>query len=93
MTEASFAYDAERGCVGEIMDQLGQDLYLRPIGGGVEWSVESTRARPATRTEITAAKTGLLNPSPPSEPKIIPLVEPCTRPCAICQKAGRQSHH
>jgi hypothetical protein len=89
VTPRSFGYDTDRKCVGVIMAQLASETFLRPIGGGCEWSVERTRVRPATRTEVAAAKSGFLKALPPHEFKLS-YAEPCTVPCDTCKKAGRQ---
>jgi hypothetical protein len=71
------------------MDRQGGMFYLRPLGGGVEWSVPSEQVRAASRTEVTAAKGGFLKAPPPPELKLR-HAEPCTVPCETCKKAGRQ---
>jgi hypothetical protein len=86
----TLAYDTERGCVGVLMDHQAGVLFLRPIGGGVEWSVPREQARAASRTEIEAAKSGLLNKPPRREFKFPPAADRCTRPCEACKAIGLQ---
>jgi hypothetical protein len=90
VTPGSLAYDTDHGCVGQFMAQEGQETFLRPIGGGVEWSVPCERVRPASRTEIAAAQRGYLNAPPPPVVKVARAVDTCCVPCEICTKAGLQ---
>jgi hypothetical protein len=85
-----YAYDTEHDRLGVVMAQLGRQIYLRPIGGGREWTTGQTRVRPATAEEVRAARNGGIQPPPMPVQQIKVHVEPCTRPCDICKGAGRQ---
>jgi hypothetical protein len=43
--------DTTRDAIGEFRDKMGIRFYLRPIGGGREWSVSPEYVRPATPAE------------------------------------------
>ncbi len=42
------AFDAGRGVVGMVMEVTWGLVYLRPEGGGVEWTARREDVRPAT---------------------------------------------
>jgi hypothetical protein len=66
----SYAYDAEHGWIGVVMDTYGSCVYLRPIGGGVEWTVDRSRVRPAQCSEVIAARCGMRKPPAPETLKL-----------------------
>lgn len=72
MKRGSFAYDAEHDWVGVVMDTCGRTVYLRAIGGGIEWTVDSTWVRPATCSEVIAERSGLRDPPAPETLKLHP---------------------
>ena len=90
MTPGSLVYDRDQECVGVVMDAHGQSVYLRPVGGGVEWVADRARVRPATGAEVAAAGAGKLRPPAPVIPRLAVFVPPCPRPCSVCQEKGRQ---
>jgi hypothetical protein len=93
MKPGSLAYDEEHQCVGVFMDVQGNATFLRPIGGGIEWSTAGERVRPATGIEIAAAHGGLLNAPSPRGLPAMRTAEPCTLPSAVREKAGRQDRN
>ena len=50
------AYDPVRKCVGVVMDHLGPNFQLRPLGGGREWDADPARVRPPTPAELLSAR-------------------------------------
>lgn len=55
----SVAFDEKTRRFGELMDKVGQTFYLRPLGGGREWSTKSVRL--ATTDEELRAKVAAVN--------------------------------
>lgn len=45
------AYDLHRSRLGTVMAIEGARIWLRPIGGGLEWYVTADKVRPATAAE------------------------------------------
>jgi hypothetical protein len=94
MRRGSLAFDTSSGRVGVIMGAGNCEVYLRPIGGGCEWSVKPEFVRPATRAEELSAKNAAANRRSRGEAAApLPVgifAEPCTRPCPVCQSTGRQ---
>ena len=89
------AYDTARECVGVVMARQDGEVFLRPVGGGVEWSAAPAQLRPATVAEELSAKNAAVNRrsrGPVDVPYFPPgvAVPPCVDPCAICQRKGRQ---
>ncbi|MGK7232620.1 hypothetical protein [Streptomyces hygroscopicus] len=41
------AYDTRRERLGVVMDHIGEYVWLRPPGGGVEWTARPDEAEPA----------------------------------------------
>ena len=53
--------DEESGRVGQVMDQAGGLLQLRPVRGGREWDADPARVRTATTGERIAATLAAVN--------------------------------
>jgi hypothetical protein len=51
----SLAFDTKNDRVGVVMARQGDQIYLRPLGGGKEWSVHPAQMRPATPQERLSA--------------------------------------
>jgi hypothetical protein len=66
----SYAYDAEHDWVGVFMDRQGSTVYLRPLDGGIEWTVDSSRVRAATCSEVIATRCGIRKPPAPETLKL-----------------------
>jgi hypothetical protein len=47
--------------VGVVMDVCGNNVYLRPQGGGVEWTALPEELEPADRYDELRARVGELN--------------------------------
>ncbi|MFJ4769865.1 hypothetical protein ACIP88_12205 [Streptomyces uncialis] len=47
--------------IGRFEDSLGSRCFLRPLGGGREWTVDPDHVRQATEAEILAAKVAAAN--------------------------------
>ncbi|GAA4656911.1 hypothetical protein GCM10023347_03790 [Streptomyces chumphonensis] len=55
------AVDLRTGRVGEVMDQLGRFVQLRPLRGGVEWDCPRDQLREATAAERLRADLAEVN--------------------------------
>jgi hypothetical protein len=90
----SVAYDKAYDRVGVVMALVDGEVFLRPVGGGCEWTAQLDQLRPATRAEELSAKNAAVNRRSRSEVATSlsagAFAEPCTRPCQVCQSAGRQ---
>ena len=47
--------------VGVVMGVLGNVIYLRPQGGGIEWTARAEELEPADRFDELRARVGELN--------------------------------
>lgn len=56
LTVGEKAMDTARNKIGTFMGTLGSLHYLRPLGGGTEWTTSEEYVRRATTTEVVAAK-------------------------------------
>ncbi|QLE75904.1 hypothetical protein FGW37_05545 [Streptomyces rectiverticillatus] len=45
--------------LGEVMEQRGSLIWLRPPGGGREWHCKPSDVRPATKDELAASEVGV----------------------------------
>lgn len=53
--------DTATNLVGEFRGQQLGRCFLRPLGGGKEWSTKPTSLRPISQTEVLSARVGELN--------------------------------
>lgn len=53
--------DTSSDRVGVVMDVRGTSVYLRPPGGGIEWTVLPEELEPADRLDELRARVGELN--------------------------------
>ncbi|MGH3310169.1 MAG: hypothetical protein ACRDP3_06240 [Streptomyces sp.] len=60
-TNGTVVFDEERGRVGEVMDQSGGRLQLRPVRGGREWDADPAHVRTATTAERVRATLAAVN--------------------------------
>lgn len=51
----AYAVDQRTGTIGIVMADDGNEIHLRPVHGGPEWTPPRARVREATADEITAA--------------------------------------
>ncbi|MGW2917662.1 hypothetical protein ACWDBF_07330 [Streptomyces angustmyceticus] len=51
----AYVWDEARAKVGVVMDERWDEVQLRPVGGGTEWSARRRVLRLATRDEKAAA--------------------------------------
>ncbi|MEV5279015.1 hypothetical protein [Streptomyces sp. NPDC051994] len=56
MSSRRFAVDHETETIGEIVAEYEGSVYLRPPGGGTEWSAPPDRVRPCTEAELRSAR-------------------------------------
>ncbi|MFC0847727.1 hypothetical protein ACFH04_29045 [Streptomyces noboritoensis] len=56
MTSRRFAVDKSTDAVGEIVAEYEGSVYLRPPGGGTEWSAPPHQVRPCTEAELRDAQ-------------------------------------
>lgn len=87
------AYDGAHESVGVVMARSGDQVFLRPVGGGVEWTTRPEHLRAATAAEELSAKNAAVNRRSRGEVFHVPSgvpVPPCSRPCEFCQRDGRQ---
>ncbi|WP_330177969.1 hypothetical protein OG875_17655 [Streptomyces sp. NBC_01498] len=54
-------HDPVRDRVGVVMDHLGPNFQLRPLGGGREWDADPARVRPPTPAELLSARVADVN--------------------------------
>ncbi|PJF01551.1 hypothetical protein CUT44_02515 [Streptomyces carminius] len=54
-------YDEARGTVGEFQDRDAGCYFLRPVGGGREWTARPGALRPATQAESLSARVAAAN--------------------------------
>ncbi|QMU68145.1 hypothetical protein [Streptacidiphilus sp. P02-A3a] len=57
----SLARDRRRDRVGVVMARYAGEVYLRPLGGGVEWTARAEDLLPADRRDELRARVGELN--------------------------------
>ncbi len=57
----SFAVDGRDGRVGRVMGRAGEDVRLRPPGGGPEWSCPADTLRPAPPGVVLRARVTEIN--------------------------------
>ncbi|ROQ27111.1 hypothetical protein EDD98_6768 [Streptomyces sp. PanSC19] len=50
-TKSRYAVDSE-GRIGRVVDRYEGSIYLRPPGGGREWTVPPEELRPPTQAEM-----------------------------------------
>lgn len=89
----STAYDSAHDSVGVVMARSGNQVFLRPMGGGLEWTTAPEHVRQATVAEELSAKNAAVNRRSRGERFHVPPgvpVPPCSRPCEICKRKGRQ---
>uniref|UniRef100_A0AAU2V646 Uncharacterized protein n=1 Tax=Streptomyces sp. NBC_00003 TaxID=2903608 RepID=A0AAU2V646_9ACTN len=56
MSSRRFAVDKGTDAVGEIVAEYEGSVFLRPPGGGIEWSVLPNQVRPCTEAELRSAR-------------------------------------
>ncbi|MEV8524690.1 hypothetical protein AB0451_11170 [Streptomyces sp. NPDC052000] len=56
MNSRRFAVDQGTNAVGEIVAEYEGSVFLRPPGGGIEWSAPPDRVRPCTEAELRSAQ-------------------------------------
>lgn len=56
MRSRRFAVDKGTDAVGEIVAEYEGSVYLRPPGGGIEWSAPPHQVRPCTEAELRNAQ-------------------------------------
>jgi hypothetical protein len=88
----SIAYDMASDRVGVVMARSEGRVFLRPVGGGREWTTDPGQVRPATVSEQLSARVGEMNRNSRDVAYVPPEVPflPCSRPCPICKQKGRQ---
>lgn len=57
----SLVRDQQRDRVGVVMARYGGEVYLRPLGGGIEWTARAEELQPADRRDELRARVGELN--------------------------------
>ena len=87
------AFDSTTDSVGVVMAVHPNQVFLRPIGGGVEWESRPQQVRPATVAEEVSAKNAAANRRTEAEAVTRAhdvIVPPCVGECAHCERAGRR---
>nr|WP_251075399.1 hypothetical protein [Streptomyces sp. ISL-12] len=54
-------FDTARNRVGEYRDRVGTRVYLRPVGGGKEWTADPKYVREATSVEMLSVRVAKAN--------------------------------
>lgn len=57
--------DTRRDLVGTYMDKADGKIWIRPIGGGLEWGADLVDVRTATPSECAGAQAALLSRKAP----------------------------
>ncbi len=57
----SLVRDRRRDRVGVVMARYAGEIYLRPLGGGIEWTARAEELQPADRRDELRARVGELN--------------------------------
>nr|WP_093778962.1 hypothetical protein [Streptomyces sp. yr375] len=55
------AVDVEANKIGRVVDFVGSRVWLRPIGGGLEWNARPEDLRPVTTAETLSKDVAAAN--------------------------------